>query len=147
MRAPRGAFAPIRPLLGHLDKLCVYGSHFSDLDPTLCGDGWGDLLDKVQAHFADAEFQSVEDPDCPEPAMPESVRLIDALSDLTEWQLATVAAGLGIKPADLPLKDPRSQAAEIYRRAGLDRSQQRVQLLRSLILKYIPDPLNLPSAT
>jgi hypothetical protein len=75
----------------------------------------------------------------PLPALPESVRLIDALADLTEGQLAAVARGLQIKPADLPRSDPRSQAVEIHRRAELDRSGQRSQLLRSLILNYNPD--------
>jgi hypothetical protein len=75
----------------------------------------------------------------PLPAMPESIRLIDAMSDLTEGQLAAVARGLGIKPADLPLRDLRSQAVEIHRRASLDRTGPRLQLLRSLILNYSPD--------
>jgi len=76
------------------------------------------------------------------PALPESVRLIDALAELTEGQLASVARGLGIKPADLPRADLRAQAVEIHRRAELDRSGQRLQLLRSLILNYNPDAFN-----
>ena len=74
-----------------------------------------------------------------EPPLPESVRLIDELSDLTEGQLAAVARALGIKPADLPLRDLRLQAAEIHRRADLDGTGQRLQLLRSLILYYNPE--------
>jgi internalin A len=74
-----------------------------------------------------------------EPAIPESVRLIDALADLTEGQLATVAAGLKIEQTDLPRSDPRAQAVEIHRRAEKDRSGQRLQLLRSLVLRYNPD--------
>ncbi len=75
----------------------------------------------------------------PLPALPESVRLIDELSDLTEGQLAAVARALGIKPADLPLRDLRAQAVEIHRRASLDRTGQRLQLLRSLVLNYNPE--------
>jgi hypothetical protein len=78
----------------------------------------------------------------PLPALPESVRLIDALAELTEGQLASVARGLGIKPADLPRADLRAQAVEIQRRAGQDRSGQRLQLLRSLILNYNPEAFN-----
>jgi internalin A len=77
-----------------------------------------------------------------EPPLPESVQLIDALAELTEGQLASVASGLEIKPADLPQADLRTRAVEIHRRAGLDRSGQRLQLLRSLILNYNPEAFN-----
>ena len=74
--------------------------------------------------------------------LPESIRLIDALSALTEGQLAAVARGLEIKPADLPQRDQRAQAVEIHRRARLDRTGQRLQLLRRLILNYNPEAFN-----
>jgi hypothetical protein len=76
------------------------------------------------------------------PTLPESVRLIDALADLTEGMIAVIARGIGIKPADLPLSDRRAQAAEIHRRAELDQTGRRLQLLRNLVLNYNPDAFN-----
>jgi hypothetical protein len=94
---------------------------------------WGDTVPQPTAPPVETR---------PLPALPESVRLIDALSDLAEGQLAAVARGLGVKPADLPRADQRAQAVEIHRRAEMDRTGQRLQLLRSLILNYNPDAFN-----
>ncbi|MFO0951648.1 MAG: caspase family protein [Isosphaeraceae bacterium] len=80
----------------------------------------------------------------PLPPLPESVRLIEALCDLTEGQLAATARALGIKPADLPRADLRSQAVEVHRIADRDRTGERLQLLRALILNYNPDAFQEP---
>jgi hypothetical protein len=100
----------------------------------------GDLQPK-KLDWADPVPQPMDVPQPtarPLPALPEAVRLIDALSDLTEGQLMAVARGLGVQPADLPRTDMRAQAVEIHRRANLDRTGQSLQLLRSLILNYNP---------
>ena len=55
------AFAPIRPLLDHLTTLTLNGCLFNDLDPALCGAQDENVLHKVRAHFADAEFRAVDD--------------------------------------------------------------------------------------
>jgi hypothetical protein len=95
------------------------------------------LLDRAAAGQSGPRLASSS-----EPPLPESILLIDALSDLTEGQLSAVARGLGIKPADLPLKDIRTQAIEIHRRADLDRTGQRLRLLKSLLLNYNSEAFN-----
>ena len=77
-----------------------------------------------------------------EPPLPEPTRLINALSALTEGQLEAVASGLEIELADLPKRDKRSQAVEIHRRARLDGTGQRLQLLRKLIFNYNREAFN-----
>jgi nucleoside phosphorylase len=78
----------------------------------------------------------------PLPPLPQSVLLIEALANLTPGQFASVIRGMNISPADLPLSDPRSQAVEVQRQAALDKSGQRLQLLRTLILNYNPQAFN-----
>jgi internalin A len=107
-------------------------SHLTGRDST----AWEDRLAAFLASASESRGQGRE------PPLPESVRLINALSDLTEGQLKAVASGLEIKSADLPPGDLRVQAVEIHRRADLDRTGQRLQLLRSLILNYNPDAFN-----
>jgi hypothetical protein len=70
--------------------------------------------------------------------LPHSVRLIDALCELTSGEFETIITGLDLKRADIGGLDQRSQANSVYRLAKRDRSGKKLQLLCRLVQLFGP---------